>query len=152
MAFLLLIAAWIAGGAATVRQPAPPPDTSGYVWDAACKDCHAEIHAAWGRTKHATAINRLSEAERQQACIGCHVTGAATLLPNPSGGTLNAGVQCESCHGPGRQHAQSAASGSPAPFARKPDQKMCEECHSSKSPHFRGFFYAAMAPLVHKVK
>jgi hypothetical protein len=152
MSFLLLLAVWIAGGAPVGAQPVAAPDTSAYVWDAACKDCHTAVHAAWARTKHATAINRLSVAERQQECVGCHVTGAPTLLGDEAGKPQNAGVQCESCHGPGRQHAETAASGSPAPLPAKPDQKLCETCHSSRSPHFRGFFYAAMAPLVHRVR
>lgn len=152
MSFLLLFAVWVAGGTIVKIQPAPPPDTSGYVWDAACKDCHAAIHAAWTHTKHATAINRLSAAEREKECAGCHLTGSLLIVADSAGKPLNAGVQCESCHGPGREHAESAAAGSPKPLARKPDQKVCEDCHNNRGPHFRGFFYAAMSPLVHRTK
>jgi hypothetical protein len=153
MTFLLLLAAWVAGGAfGNTQEATPPPDTSAYVWDAACKDCHSDIHTAWSRTKHATAINSLSPAQRQQECAGCHLTGSSSIVADASGKPVNAGVQCESCHGAAREHAEAAVSGSPTRLPRKPDQKLCETCHNSKSPHFRGFFYAAMAPLVHKVK
>jgi predicted CXXCH cytochrome family protein len=167
MTFLLLLAAFAAGGtigntraasaeitqAAPVEtsQATPAPDTSGYAWEASCKDCHGDIHAAWGRTKHATAINSLSQEQRGQECVRCHVTGAQSLIKDDAGKPVNAGVQCESCHGAAREHAATAATGAPTKL-RKPDQKLCESCHNSKSPHFRGFFYAAMAPLVHKVK
>jgi hypothetical protein len=149
MSLLMLLVAWVASGTLLFSQPAAPADTSGYVWDAACKDCHAEIHAAWARTKHKTALNRLSAADQEKDCAGCHLTGS--LKPVVVETTIvNTGVQCESCHGPGRAHAESAKAGTPAKFAKKPAEPMCVECHNSKSPHFHGFFYSAMKPLVHK--
>jgi hypothetical protein len=179
MSLLMLLVAWVASGTLSFSQPAqtappaqpaapaqtapavpatPPAetvqpaaaDTSGYVWDAACKDCHADIHAAWARTKHKTALNRLSAADQEKECAACHLTGS----PKPivlDGKVLNTGVQCESCHGPGRAHAESAKAGTPAKFAKKPGEALCGDCHNSKSPHFHGFFYSAMKPLVHKV-
>ena len=67
-------------------QPATPADTTAYVWDEACKDCHSDIYEAWARTKHKTALNRLSTTEREQPCAACHLTGSAT--PIVSAGTL----------------------------------------------------------------
>lgn len=151
MWLLLLLVAWVASGTFINAQPAVPPDTSGYVWEAACKDCHQDVHTAWARTKHSTAINRLTAADKEKECASCHVTGSTRIVADESGKAMNAGVQCESCHGPGREHAESAAGGSPKPFSSKPDQKLCETCHNDKSPHYRGFYYAAMNPLVHKV-
>lgn len=146
----LLVFAWVAGGALTVAQPAPPADTSGYVWADACKDCHKEVHEAWSKTKHSSTLNRLSSADQEKECAACHVTGALTPIHLESK-VVNAGVQCETCHGPGREHAESAAGGgTPKPTSMKPDQRLCEQCHNSKSPRFRGFYYAAMRPLVHK--
>ena len=33
-----------------------------------------------------------------------------------------------------------------------PASSLCEECHSDKSPKFKGFWYDAMKGLVHKAK
>jgi nitrate/TMAO reductase-like tetraheme cytochrome c subunit len=151
MSLVMLLVAWVAGGTLLLSQPAAPADTSGYVWDAACKDCHSDIHEAWARTKHKTALNRLSAGDQEKECAGCHLTAAAKPIV-AEGKVLNSGVQCETCHGPGRAHVESAKAGTPATFPRKPAETLCADCHSSKSPHFHGFFYAAMKPLVHKVK
>lgn len=153
MSLLTLLVAWVASGTLLFSQPTAPADTSEYVWDAACKECHSEIHEAWAKTKHKTALNRLSASDQEQTCAGCHLTGSAkpVLL---EGKIVNTGVQCESCHGPGRAHTESAkaAGGTPVKFAKTPNESTCVECHSSKSPHFHGFFYSAMKPFVHKVK
>jgi hypothetical protein len=149
--WMLLVLAWLAGGTLTAAQPTPPADTSGYVWAGACKDCHTNVHEAWSKTKHSTTLNRLSSADQQKDCAGCHLTGALTPILN-EGKAVNAGVQCETCHGPGRAHAESAVAGTPTPMPVKPNQKLCEQCHNSNSPRFRGFFYSAMLPLVHKTK
>jgi len=123
-------------------QTAKPSDD--YVWVTACKDCHAPQYSAWEKTKHAHALTRLSETDRDPGgCIGCHVTGATALAPND----VNANVQCEACHGPGRPHMQ----GDPEAITRKPDEKVCVACHSQKSPHFKYFSYTALAPLVHPI-
>jgi hypothetical protein len=148
----MLLLAWVAGGTFSLSQPTVPADTSGYVWEAGCKECHAEIYEAWAKTKHKTALNRLSNSDQEKECAGCHLTGS----PKPvvvDGKTVNSGVQCESCHGPGRAHAESAkAGGTPEKFAKTPGEVTCTDCHSSKSPHFHGFFYSAMRGFVHKVK
>lgn len=143
-----------------VQQPVTPqPDavadeTAGYAWAGACKECHAEVHAAWSHTKHSTALNRLRGDDRTgTACVGCHVTGPARLL-SEGADVKNAGVQCEACHGPGRAHAEAARAGSPASavMVRKVPESTCVACHNEKSPHYRGFFYSALIGLVHKTK
>lgn len=137
---------------ATAEQAAPaavPAEAAGYAWADACKSCHADIYAAWARTKHSTALNRLSGSDQEKDCIGCHVTGPKTRIMDGRK-VLNAGVQCESCHGHAAAHAADATV--KTGLIRKPSEDSCKECHSDKSPHFRGFFYGAMAPIVHKVK
>jgi predicted CXXCH cytochrome family protein len=62
---------------------------------------------------------------------------------------LNAGVQCESCHGAGAAHA-----GDPTVktgLVKEPGEQVCLECHNDRSPHFRGFVYAGMSRLSHRV-
>lgn len=151
MSLLLLLVAWVAGGTLLTSQPAVPTDTSGYVWDAACKDCHVEIYDSWAKTRHKTALTHLSAADQANGCAACHVTGSAMPV-TVEGKLVNAGVQCEACHGPGREHVDSANTGTKTPtkFTRTPNESLCVECHNAKSPRFKGFFYAAMKPLVHK--
>ena len=60
------------------------------------------------------AAGRLMDSADSTKCFGCHTTGARI------GNTLQlksyeAGVQCESCHGPGGAHVDSVRDGKPAP-------------------------------------
>jgi hypothetical protein len=60
------------------------------------------------------AAGRVMHADDEQACFGCHSTGAV------SGSRLEVermtpGVTCESCHGPGAEHVAAVQAGSPGP-------------------------------------
>ncbi len=61
--------------------------------------------------------------EWRQACGSCHVTGLNTA----SGGFVEFGIGCESCHGPGAAHAADPKK--VKPFAKVDDQ-VCGACHS----------------------
>ena len=143
----MLVFAWAAAASA---QPA---STGEYAWAAACKDCHSGHYAAWEKTKHANAITRLSSTEREGECVGCHVTGGPPLIEKDGVKDVNANVQCEQCHGPGKAHIAAAASGAAKPGAitRRPAESVCVDCHSNKSPKFKFFSYPALAPLIHQV-
>jgi hypothetical protein len=134
-------------------QQGAGPDVTSYAWDGACKDCHTDVYESWAKTKHATALSRLTAGERQQACVGCHVTGADRLI-EIDGKPVNPHVQCESCHGPGRAHIEAAKAGGSGKgnVVRKPTKAACEQCHNAKSPHFKGFLYDAMLGFVHRTK
>ena len=136
----------IGGGFQTGPAPAPG---SGYAWAASCEKCHAAEYESWAKTKHATAFERLSSSDQEKECIGCHVTGAkAKVFENAK--VVNKGIQCEACHGAAAAHVAdpSAKTG----LVTKTPASTCEECHSDKGPHFKGFFYDAMKSLVHKIK
>ena len=136
-------------GAALLAQPAPQPDASGYAWAESCRKCHEPIYKAWEKTKHSTALDRLSSADQQKECIGCHVTGPKSRVEE--GRTVvNRGVQCEACHGPGSLHVADPKG--KTPLVKTPDESACTRCHNERSPHFHGFVYAAMAPFSHPVK
>lgn len=121
----------------------------GYSWAVACKACHAPVYEAWSHTKHASALGRLSAGEQEKECVGCHLTGPRS--PVRDGKTvLNAGVQCEACHGAAAAHVADPTTRTG--LVRKPAAAVCEECHSAKGPHFKGFWYDAMAALSHKVR
>jgi hypothetical protein len=111
------------------------------------------IFDAWAKTKHARALSSLSSSERQtgSTCAACHVTGAKEPI-EIDGRVTNANVQCESCHGPGQAHIAAAKAGNAATvkLANPPAERVCLGCHNERSPHYRGFFYAALKGLVHK--
>ena len=144
-------------GAATVvaqeaQPPAPPKPESPYVGAAACKPCHEAIYEKWSKSGHQRSFERLASADRTKPdCLGCHVTGSADDIAAQLDKPANPGVQCESCHGPARAHAEQAATSPPAKkgLTLKPPEAVCVRCHNSKSPHFRGFFYTAMVGMVH---
>jgi hypothetical protein len=138
------------GVAAPVAQNAAPADApAGYAWADSCKSCHQEIYDAWAKTKHASALDRLSASEQEQPCVGCHLTGAKTRVVDGRK-VLNRGIQCEACHGAAAAHAADPKV--KTGLVKVPPESLCEECHSSKSPKFKGFFYTGMAALSHKVK
>jgi Cytochrome c554 and c-prime len=134
--------------AAVAQDPAPAATAPGYAWADSCRSCHGKIYDAWAKTKHATALDRLSGAEREKECIGCHVTGPKKPLIDGKK-VVNGGVQCEACHNGAAAHAAdpSVKTG----MVKVPPSSRCEECHSDKGPHFKGFWYDAMRTLVHKV-
>jgi len=133
------------GGSA---QTGPVPG-SGYAWAGSCQKCHPAEYESWAKTKHATAYDRLSASEQEKECVGCHVTGAkARILEN--GKVVNKGIQCEACHGAAAAHVAdpTAKTG----LVVKAPASLCEECHSDKGPHFKGFWYDAMRGLVDAMK
>jgi hypothetical protein len=143
---LACLAAWSALG--TAQEPAATGTTPAFVGADACKSCHEKIFDSWSQTKHARTINRLSKSDREGECIRCHVTGSPEQIAREGATPSHPNVQCESCHGPGSLHAADATvlTG----VKRKPDARVCESCHNDKSPHYRGFVYAAMVAFSHK--
>lgn len=135
-------------GAGALAQNSPP-DAANYAWAGSCRGCHEVVYDAWAKTKHASALSRLSGAEQATACVGCHVTGPKVRVLDGTK-VLNGGIQCESCHGAATAHAADPAVRTG--LKRVPSTELCEQCHSDKSPHFRGFFYSGMAGLSHKHK
>jgi hypothetical protein len=115
-----------------------------------CKGCHQVIYDSWANTKHAKALNRLSAADKKAECITCHVTGSPAQIAADGDNPKFPGAQCESCHGPGSLHVSDpkVMTG----ISKKPPESACTRCHNDKSPHYRGFVYAAMAGFSHPVK
>jgi len=161
-AFMVLLTSVLFVTAFAARQPASvtlsatasqatTQATSGYVGADACKDCHAQIFAAWSRTKHARALDKLQPADRTGGkCIGCHVTGSAEAILAEGDKPSHPNVQCEACHGPGRQHAEAAIGGVSEIRTTKIEEKSCTRCHNETSPHYKPFYYSAMVSLVHR--
>jgi DnaJ-class molecular chaperone len=81
-------------------------------------------------------------------CWSCHVTGA-NLKGGPSGpydvGPMR-NVQCESCHGAGRQHVADPK----VDMVRVPSEEHCKSCHSDEQTEGR-FEYNSYLPRVDHV-
>ncbi len=108
-----------------------------------CKRCHSRNYSAWLQTEHAkateTIIENIKESTSPGQCLPCHTTGygevdeyeAFTEIP-----IYLWGVQCETCHGPGKGHP-----GFSTKF-RKVTLGICRNCHTKdQSPafHYRSY-------------
>ena len=112
-----------------------------YIGEAACKSCHTKAYKVWVNSKHAGAYEVLKSVNRayDPDCISCHTVGfkefGGFADPVVTSHLLN--VQCESCHGPGRGHANSKGV-KPVGHAGWPPQKICRQCHvGSHIPSFK---------------
>ena len=111
---------------------------NGYTSAAACQRCHEQEYLQWAATRHAFAYETLLKKERyfDVGCVSCHTTG----FGYPTGfrigeqdSTLK-GVQCETCHGPGKQHVGNPKKSNIRSGA---DTSLCLECHdTTHSPGF----------------
>ena len=116
---------------------------SPFVGASQCQSCHSAQYQSWQTTDHALAMTDLEKVGKgfDGHCVGCHVVGFGQ-----PGGYLDsnltenlAGVQCENCHGAGREHAQSAGRIATPNQARAREQKasICTQCHVKEhSPAF----------------
>ena len=101
-----------------------------------CATCHAKEQEIWQKSGHAHAMDTLEKKNEQfdTECVGCHVVGFQkggfqSLVSTPQ----YANVQCEACHGPGRQHAQNPSKG----YGFMPTPVGCVQCHTKmNSPDF----------------
>ena len=109
-----------------------------YVGAAACV-CHADpMHATWQKTKHAHAFELLELAgqEENETCLPCHTTGYGHGGYGTAGVTADLkGVQCEECHGPGGEHADSMDK---TKIVRAASVTMCARCHQDLDIHGTG--------------
>ena len=111
---------------------------NGYASATACQRCHEQEYLQWSATRHAFAYQTLQKKERyfDAGCVSCHTTG----FGYPTGfqiGDQNAtleGVQCETCHGPGKQHVGNPKKSNIRSGA---DTSLCLQCHDTK--HSPGF-------------
>jgi hypothetical protein len=113
---------------------------SPFLGEEGCKNCHAKAYQIWQNSQHATAYEDLEAVNKafDPDCIVCHTVGF-----EKKGGFIDStvtahliNVQCESCHGAGRAHAQSGGM-KPVANAQWPKEKICAQCHiGSHSPSF----------------
>ena len=111
---------------------------NGYVSATACQRCHEQEYLQWSGTRHAFAYETLLKKERyfDAGCVSCHTTGfgySTGFLIGASDSTLK-GVQCETCHGPGKQHVGNPKKSN---IRNGADTSLCLACHDTK--HSPGF-------------
>ncbi|NOY89144.1 MAG: hypothetical protein GXO93_07125 [FCB group bacterium] len=130
-----------------------------YVGAKKCKMCHIAQYKSWSKTPHAQAFDSLSAADQKKPeCVKCHITGKL------ADGTVLKGVQCEACHGPGKDFKSmkimSRTKWKADPEKQKklalaaglimPTEKTCVRCHTKEgNPHFKPFDFAKRKLLVH---
>lgn len=109
-----------------------------------CRICHEKAYALWSQSPHAKAQARLSASEQKELrCLFCHATDARKNLSR----FQFSDVQCEACHGPGRQHLERMVSAEAGGEKRTSglldlSEAVCRDCHSdSRSPSLSEFEY-----------
>jgi hypothetical protein len=111
-----------------------PPGYAGegaFVGPEACAACHPSIVEHWKTTEHSHAYSSLSDRGQQydRACIGCHTAGwrHPDGFSDPRAVGMLKNVSCESCHGPGKMHAQT---GDKSLISRREaNAAFCQTCH-----------------------
>ena len=116
---------------------------NGYVSATACRSCHEPEYRQWSATRHAFAYQTLLKKDRyfDPSCVSCHTTGFAYPTGFQIGdenSTLK-GVQCETCHGPGKLHVATPKT---ANIRKGDDTGLCLKCHDTK--HSPGFAEVAV--------
>lgn len=139
-----------------VEREIPPVEEGQafFVGNQECARCHVAEQDFWKKTQHAHAVETLEKRNKlfDQSCIGCHVVG----YEKPGGSVIGKlhyeaelgsrtieknleDVGCETCHGPGSNHAVNPidTSGNPHNIVRNPGKEECMQCHVPEhSPSF----------------
>ncbi|MBF0154991.1 MAG: hypothetical protein HQL64_14725 [Magnetococcales bacterium] len=109
-------------------------DAGSFVGADKCQSCHERQYQSWQASAHARALPTLERVSKDfdPDCLICHTVGLT--LP---GGFIDkgvtphlAGVQCESCHGPGREHVTEGGSRKMSPLP-EPTEALCRGCHNA---------------------
>lgn len=122
--------------AVALALAAPGAVAGDYVGADTCRSCHEQAWQQWKQTPHARATDVLNAAERRDPrCTSCHATSARDGLM---------GVQCESCHGPGRHYwpdfiMKDRELARAAGLRSGADPAGCRSCHTADSPGLRPF-------------
>ena len=122
---LALLAAGITLVIVSAQGEVPPPAPRGQT-SSDCATCHTEFQMTWQGGAHGMAgtdpifLDEWTKQGKPGACLVCHTTGY-----DPATATYKeAGVTCESCHGP----APADHPKTPMPVDRTTD--LCGRCHS----------------------
>ena len=158
---ILMITALLAGTVLAEGEAKAEKKAHEFVGVKKCKTCHKPQFKAWGETAHAKAFDVLSDEEKTKPeCTSCHTSGIDAK------GVVLEGVQCEACHGGGKDY-KSAKIMSKKKWKADPDthkkmavdaglvyptEETCVRCHTKEgNPNFKPFDFAKSKDLVHPV-
>lgn len=109
--------------------------TGSYVGSERCSLCHNNTHAKWAETLHSKALESLEEIgqDKNPNCITCHTVGYGQSGGFVDRETTNAlaGVGCEACHGPGKDHVNNIEDESLRP-PKSIAASVCGACHTGE--------------------
>ncbi|NOZ47587.1 MAG: cytochrome C554 [Chlorobi bacterium] len=132
-----------------------------YIGVKKCKMCHnkeekGNQYKIWSESKHAHAMEALNAEEaKDPKCLKCHSTAAGApedMLSDYI--TVEEGVSCESCHGPGSAYKSSKIMKDREEAIKNglviPTEEVCKKCHNEESPNYKGFdFKEYSAKIAH---
>lgn len=133
-------------------EPFEQDDRNSYIGSQACQECHQKEFNQWSHSSHATAFNTLHTVGREYypECVTCHATGVGYKtgyqIGHPDRSHL-VDVGCETCHGPGKQHAYTPLKEN---IRGQVPEKVCMECHTPEhSPGFDQLIEQVMSEVDH---
>ena len=129
-----------------------------YIGAAKCKMCHNKAEKGaqftkWEASKHSKAFSDLKPADQKNAkCLKCHSTSAGVDQALVATITVEEGVSCETCHGPGSVYKVATTMKDKKLAMTKgmiePKEAVCVKCHNKESPNFKGFNYKEYAAKI----
>jgi hypothetical protein len=151
-----------------------PEKVFSYVGLKKCKPCHIKHqYKVWMDGPHAKAYEELAseqslevakklglkeEPQKSADCLSCHVTAYGIADSLKTAVTLEEGVSCEACHGPGSDYwsmkvMKALTAGEQDPKAVglwAQTEEMCVKCHNKQSPTYKPFkFKEAVQAIAH---
>jgi nitrate/TMAO reductase-like tetraheme cytochrome c subunit len=135
------------------RIPGQESTADEFVGDKKCVSCHPSEHQVTVASKHHHAFQTLidKKSEFDPECLSCHTVGYglhsgfidAEKTPHL------ANVQCENCHGRGKEHVNAMLTAARKPSTLKPvTQATCIRCHDQEnSENFK--FATFWPPIAH---
>ena len=142
-----------------------------YIGASKCKMCHmkpdqGDQYNVWLKGPHAGAMKTLASDEAKKiatdrgiadpttdpACTKCHATVASVDAKLIATATMDEGVSCESCHGPGSMYKGASVMKNRELALSKgmilPTAEVCKSCHNEESPTYKPFNYDEMAAKI----
>lgn len=144
-----------------------------YIGAQKCKMCHnseksGQQYKIWSESLHAKALvslsneksmeyakaNNIADPAKEPKCLKCHSTAASVDKSLVETMTIEEGVSCESCHGPGSVYKDMKIMKSRELSMKNglilPTKEVCEGCHNEENPFHKPFdFNTAIKKVGH---